>query len=152
MLSFLFIFEYHLDGPLKGKPLHYRLRGSMGFWKEQKVDKSTHIQSKLSNNEIIFCVKIVTQILYQKKSYLFRKQILPKSWSMFRKGWKYRQCWEKSSKQLLSLLVKFNFKKGRKMFCNYMCTTFLHQILVSFRRVQLVPFCCLTIVSLYDNG
>ena len=149
------------------QPLHYRLRGSIGSWKVQKVGKSRHlllIQWNLSNNELIFLWRVWPRFCTKENLQLFQKANVAKIMVNFQK--RLRKCAvkadflqdeniDKAKKNALSsdfnggpLHGEIGLLKYQILFCKYLCTSCLHQILVSFRSVQLVPLCCLTTVSL----
>ena len=71
-------------------PVHYRARGPIGFLKVKAVVRSRHlllIKKNLPNKK--FCNYLDDydpNFAPNFVRYFFRKQILSKSWSMFRKG------------------------------------------------------------------
>ena len=138
------------------QPIHYRLRGDMdkkGAKKIAKVDFSFSFKKLTRWYLLHFWSRLWPILCTEKKLLTLVQKICPKLQHMYKKveyhlvrgwsfvGWKYWPCREKKLKiAMLNEAVFMVKSKFQILFCKYLCTTCLLQILVSFRSVQLVPF------------
>ena len=117
--------------------MHYRLRCPIGFLNVQKKSKSKRLFLTPKSENFALFVKIMTQILYQKNSYLFQKANMAK-------------IMVNVQKRLNRASTEDDFWYGdnvdhvKKKAQNIVLQISVHKLLasklVSFKRVQLVPF------------